>query len=451
MPPKGWLNDPNGLCFFQGKYHVFFQYAPEYPKMGMKCWGHYIGESLIDWNYAGIAIYPDQPYDKDGVYSGSALVEHEKMHLFYTANYKEEGNYDYIMAGRRADTVLLFSEDGIQFSPKQVVISTEEYPKSYTNHVRDPKVWKENQRYYMALGGRLKEDKGTVLLYESTNLKDWKWLNELTTKDAFGYMWECPDIFWLGNKRVLSFSPQGLKQQEFRFQNKDQSGYVFIEKGNIFDSKDKICFGEFQEWDMGFDFYAPQTFQEETGRRILIGWAGVGYHDYTHPSLEEEGWIHALTVPRELTVKENKIYQYPVEEINQLRKEQIICQVQNEVVTKQEILDMEIQTQQDKIEEFYGIIKKGLELRYKDNVFSMKFTKEGGYGRTQRKGWIEKLYSIRILIDTSLIEVYLNQGEMVFTTRIYSREKEIRIQCENAKIDGWSMRAMNVQEGKKDE
>lgn len=451
MPPKGWLNDPNGLCWFQGKYHVFFQYAPQYPQKGMKCWGHYIGESLIDWSYTGIAIFPDKPYDKDGVYSGSALVEQETMHLFYTANCKEEGDYDYITAGRRADTVYLFTQDGIHFSPKQVVISSEEYPKSYTNHIRDPKVWKENDRYYMALGGRLKEDKGTVLLYESTNLKEWKWLNELTTKDTFGYMWECPDIFQLGNRRVLSFSPQGLKAQEFRFQNKDQSGYVFIEKGNLFDSTAEIGFSDFQEWDLGFDFYAPQTFQEEQGRRILIGWAGVGYDDYTHPSLEEEGWIHALTVPRELTVKGNRIYQYPVAEIEQLRQEQVICQVQNEVVIKQEILDMEIETEQDKIEEFYGIIKKGLELHYKDNVFSMKFIGEGGYGRTQRKGRIEKLHSVRILADTSLIEVYLNQGEMVFTTRIYSDEKEIRIQCEKARMNGWSMRAMKIQEGKTDE
>ena len=79
MPPVGWLNDPNGLCWYKGKYHVFFQYAPFDVEGGLKFWGHYTSVDLVDWKYEGTALYPDSPYDCHGVYSGSALVEDEKM------------------------------------------------------------------------------------------------------------------------------------------------------------------------------------------------------------------------------------------------------------------------------------------------------------------------------------------------------------------------------------
>ena len=82
MPPVGWLNDPNGLCWYKGKYHVFFQYAPFDVEGGLKFWGHYTSVDLVDWKYEGTALYPDSPYDCHGVYSGSALVEDEvKSHI----------------------------------------------------------------------------------------------------------------------------------------------------------------------------------------------------------------------------------------------------------------------------------------------------------------------------------------------------------------------------------
>ena len=91
MPPVGWLNDPNGLCWFKGRYHIFFQYSPFEVQGGLKFWGHYSSENLVSWKYEGTALYPDSPYDCHGVYSGSAFVENEKMHLFYTGNVKLDG------------------------------------------------------------------------------------------------------------------------------------------------------------------------------------------------------------------------------------------------------------------------------------------------------------------------------------------------------------------------
>ena len=126
----------------------------------------------------------------------------------------------------------------------------------------------------MVLGGRQKGDHGAVLFYRSQDLKNWEFDRELTTEDAFGYMWECPDFFELSGEKILSVSPQGLTTEEDRFQNIYQSGYFILQDGD---------------------------------------------DDYTNPTASEEKWQHCLTVPREITVKNNMLYQWPVEEINTLR------------------------------------------------------------------------------------------------------------------------------------
>ncbi len=70
MPPVGWLNDPNGLCRYGGVYHAFFQYSPFNAEGGVKMWGHCTSEDMVEWKYEGVSMYPDQPFDCHGVYSG---------------------------------------------------------------------------------------------------------------------------------------------------------------------------------------------------------------------------------------------------------------------------------------------------------------------------------------------------------------------------------------------
>ena len=151
MPPVGWLNDPNGLCQFNGTYHAFFQYAPFCAEGGLKMWGHYTSSDMVEWSYDGVSLYPDQPFDCHGVYSGSAFVEDGKMYLYYTGNVKlEGGEFDYIHTGREANTILVVSEDGKHFgSKKQELMRNSDYPQDLTCHVRDPKVWKKDEIYYM--------------------------------------------------------------------------------------------------------------------------------------------------------------------------------------------------------------------------------------------------------------------------------------------------------------
>lgn len=437
MPPAGWLNDPNGLCYFKGKYHVFFQYSPFEVKGGLKFWGHYSSKDLVNWNYEGTALYPDSPMDCHGVYSGSALTKEDELHLFYTGNVKLDGDYDYINKGRLTSTLHVKSEDGVNFGIKEEVISSQDYPEEYTCHIRDPKVWEGQEKYHMVLGGRKKNDQGAVLFYSSEDLKNWNFDDQLTTEEPFGYMWECPDVFELDGQKILSVSPQGVKREKYRHQNIYLSGY-FVMKEN------QVKAEEFREWDMGFDFYAPQTFQDEKGRRILIGWMGMPDADNEYKNLTlEEGWQHCLTVPRELKYCDGKIYQYPVEELMNLRRwEKKLRDKDCEAETEGAFdLELEIKEGFSKV-----ILTDAFSLEWKDGLVTLTMDQEAGAGRGVRHARIERVREIRILADTSAVEIYINQGEAVFSSRFYGKERKhrLKIMAEEFKGGIWSLEKMKI-------
>lgn len=442
MPPIGWLNDPNGLCYFQGKYHVFFQYSPFEANGGLKFWGHYSSYDLLEWEYEGIALYPDTIYDCHGVYSGSAIEKDGNMHLFFTGNVKLDGEYDYINDGRESSTLHAVSEDGIHFETKEVAIHCAEYPEEYTCHIRDPKVWKEENCYKMILGGRKKNNQGTVLIYCSEDMENWEYERELTTKQPFGYMWECPDLFELSGQKILSVSPQGLERKTWKFQNVYQSGYFPLQDENPQEE-------QFREWDMGFDFYAPQTFTDGNGRRILIGWMGMPDADeeYGNKTIGE-GWQHCLTVPRELRIQDGQILQYPVKELESLRKERTLlhdekgeAEIRTEVNEGFDLLLEDIHM----IESSFKISLGGqMLLKYENGVAEIGFPGLTGAGRTVRKAKIDSFRNIRLLVDTSAAEIYLNDGEIVFSTRYYPDREDLQLKMQGGKFKGslWNLRRM---------
>ena len=142
-PRVGWLNDPNGLCFADGKYHVYFQFSPDSPKgAGRKCWGHFeSSDNAKNWDYTGIVIEPDIPEDRSGVYSGCAVVKDGIIYIFYTGNVKLPGDHDYVTSGREANQILVTTKDGRTVSSKKILLRNSDYPDYCSCHVRDPKVW----------------------------------------------------------------------------------------------------------------------------------------------------------------------------------------------------------------------------------------------------------------------------------------------------------------------
>ncbi len=464
MPPVGWMNDPNGLCFYKGLYHVFFQYAPSGPCAYERFWGHYTSPDCLHWKYEGIAIKSDCVWDRNGAFSGCAFTEDGMLELFYTGNVEEEGDYDYILAGRGANVIYLCSEDGIHFGEKKLLLTNKDYPEDYTCHVRDPKVWKEDNVYHMLLGGRKKDDTGAILHYISKDKKQWEFEGEVTSEGNFGFMWECPDTFMLGGQQVLMCCPQGVTREEFRYQNPHQAGYWIVA-----DNPAKLlCINEFHELDKGFDFYAPQTFPAPDGRRILYGWGGVSEMDkeYCNTPIIEEGWQHSLTVPRELKLVNDVIRQWPIKELETLRYD--VQELKDGVTTVDaDAFDLEIvyakdstfkgklhpeETDKKPVDECREAgktvqLSEDILLSWECGVFTLQFLNDSGYGRTVRKAQIAQLRNIRILKDVSMLEIYMNDGEYVFTTRHFPKETlrtVLNLQgCKSAKL--WKMKAMEVE------
>ena len=138
------------------------------------------------------------------------------MYVFYTGNVKQQGNYDYVNEGRQSGTVLAVSTDGIHFGSKELLMTNADYPEDVTKHVRDPKVWKQDNIYYMLQGARTKENKGVVLVFSSEDKRNWTYTGRLQSRQPFGYMWECPDLCEVDGNTVLFISPQGLEPDGFQ-------------------------------------------------------------------------------------------------------------------------------------------------------------------------------------------------------------------------------------------
>lgn len=416
-PKYGWINDPNGLCYFKGEYHVYYQYSPDSPTgSGKKCWGHWKSPDLINWRSMGIVLFPDTPDDKDGVYSGCGFVKGDTLYLFYTGNVKEDGDHDYITSGRGANVILVTTKNGQDMSAKKVLLRNSDYPEECSCHVRDPKVWEEDGRYHMVLGARTLQDKGCVLHYVSDDLENWSFFEKYTADDM-GYMWECPDEFSVDGHRFLSISPQGLAHEKFDNQNVYSSGYYCMENGVLAD---------FREWDKGFDFYAPQSFETPDGRRILLGWEGIGDIPYSNPTAEI-GWQHCLTLPRELTVSaKGKLLQNPVRELVLLRKNEA-------AVNSGDTLKIELPF--ELIAKASGDIRVRLEnvlqLVHQNGEFRLEFLSESASGgRDVRYADIPKIGDIRIIADKASVEVYINGGETVMSARMYPEDTEISLSAE---------------------
>ncbi|MGY3835868.1 sucrose-6-phosphate hydrolase [Bacillus atrophaeus] len=419
MPPVGLLNDPNGVIHWKGIYHMFFQWQPFHTGHGAKFWGHYSTTDLVNWVWEEIALAPSEWYDKNGCYSGSAVRKDGQLYLFYTGNVRDQdGN-------RETYQCLAVSDDGRTFEKKGVVARL---PEGYTAHFRDPKVWEHDGKWYMVIGAQTENLKGSAVLFTSDNLTEWTFLGPITgpgfngLKD-FGYMWECPDLFSLQGHDVLLVSPQGLYAEGIHFQNVNQSGY-FV--GRLDYDKPEMKHGGFTELDRGFDFYAHQTLEDERGRRIMFAWMGVpGQDETSHPTIENH-WIHCMTLPRLLTLSGEKLIQQPLPEMKAMRTNEQTIDVKlhqsNEAlpvedVERTEILIENIQT----LSGFEFDIRKAARFIFRkdEGLVTLKRVSFDGEKTEERHCHINRLHTLHMFIDASSLEIFINEGEEVFSARYF--------------------------------
>lgn len=427
MPKTGWLNDPNGLCQFHGTYHIYYQYTPFEPTGELKLWGHYTTKDFVSFADEGPVLFPDSEFDAHGVYSGSAFVKGDTIHYFYTGNLKyfDRDDYDYIHSGRGSNTIHVTSRDGYQFSEKELLMTTDDYPHDMSCHVRDPKIIQKGDDYYMVQGARDENSRGLILMFHSKDLTHWEYFDRIVPKEPFGYMWECPDLFELDGQMMLITCPQGVEPEGINYQNVHQCTAAKID----YDFKNKsyeICDNkEFQQLDRGFDFYAPQTFEDAQGRRILIGWMGIPDADYSNPTVEH-GWQHALTIPRELHIKDGRIIQKPIEEMKQMRKGELICSFSEKGRMQSNLKLYEAEIRFKECTDAVITLKKGIHLSFGGGMLTLDLGNFGA-GRTSRSVALDELKDLRIFADTTSLEIFVNGGEEVFTTRVYSSEGELSI------------------------
>ena len=418
MPTSGWVNDPNGLCQFKGIYHIYYQYSPFDVNGKLKLWGHITTEDFIKYQEHEPVLYPDFRYDQNGVYSGSAVVRNGKINYFYTGNVKYlDGDYDYIMTGREQNLIACSSEDGFNFSEKELIMTNTDFPSNLSLHVRDPKVYHKNGIDYMVIGARDDNSTGCILVLKGKDLKDWECHTVIYSDEKFGYMWECPDLFDLNGETVLITCPQGVPEEGYIYKNVHQNGY-FLVNGDL-ESKD-VNLSEFRLLDYGFDFYAPQSFEDESGRRILVGWMGIPDADYTNRTTEN-GWQHALTMPRELILKDGIIYQRPVEEIKALRGNMRTFAADEFKDLEVENLSFELCAEFEKCNGFKLNLRNDISLSFDKSKGLIELNMgESGCGRDARYAYCDEIRNIDVYSDTSAFEIFINDGEIVFTTRAYT-------------------------------
>lgn len=447
MPAVGLLNDPNGLIQYKGTYHVFFQWNPFGTVHGAKCWGHCTSQDLIYWQEHPPSLVPSEWYERDGCFSGSAVEVDGDMVLFYSGNVGHDNN---ILETYQCMAV---SHNGFIFEKKGPVVLL---PEGYTSHFRDPKVWKRDGVWYMVIGAQTFSQEGAVVLFASSDLKEWELKgtlagNRINGLIDFGYMWECPDFFELDGNDVLIVSPQGLEAKESFYHNVFQSGY-FVGKWNV--GTTEFPHGEFIELDRGFDFYAPQTFHDQLGRRIMLGWMGMTDEQETHQPTIEKGWVHALTIPREIELKNNRIIQKPVQELQKLREEngfQCRTSIEDETKTWPELAGTvseikacfhENQADTIKIE-----IRKNLSIVYIQHMKRLTLERKRFIdGKIEsRSCFLDKLEDLHIFLDTSSIELFVNGGEEVFTARFFAEATDVDVFITadgrvDATLEKWNLR-----------
>ena len=439
-PKKGWINDPNGLCFFGGKYHAFFQHYPFKAKWGPMHWGHCKTKDFVKWEQLPCALAPDTDYDGQGCFSGSA-VEHEGKHILMYTSVRELETEDGARVIRQTQSIAV--GDGLNYTKIQQnpVITADVLPEGSSSiDFRDPRIWKEGNTFYSCIGSRNADDSGQIALFSSGDTETWKWEGIIDRcNNRYGKMWECPDFYPMGDKYVLMFSPMGVGEHtsvylvgDFDYQTGRFSHYI---SGEV---------------DWGFDYYAPQSFLAPDGRRIIIGWANEWewmplWKDWG-PTYKE-GWCGFFNIPREVRMMENGTLQFlPVAETEILRQDPI-CQDMF-VVTEAETelkagdgvafeLKMKIDLEETDADMLELILRSGEGKKtvclfdFKNAQMSVDRNASDGWSRGVSRSTMflkgKKELDIHILSDQSSLEIFANEYQDNHANNIFAGNAQNRI------------------------
>ncbi|NVK82803.1 MAG: glycoside hydrolase family 32 protein [Cytophagia bacterium] len=460
-PKEAWMNDPNGMVYYDGEYHLFYQYYPDSTVWGPMHWGHAVSPDMVHWEHLPIALYPD---DLGYIFSGSAIVdwdntsglqdgEHPPMIAIFTHHEpkgaSEEGNITY-----QYQSIAYSNDKGrtwTKYEGNPVV------PNPGIKDFRDPKVsWHEaTQQWVMIFAAA-----DRVRIYNSPNLIDWEYQSEFgADMGGHGGVWECPDLFELPVEgtdeskwvMLLSINPGGP--------NGGSATQYFV---GDFDGKTFIPSQKDTLWiDYGRDNYAGVTWSDipkEDGRRLFLGW--MSNWDYAQV-VPTKKWRSAMTIPRSLHLTksaETGVYSLasrPVKELESIEEEDngiiflgpvdgldagfteslIDYEDGNETISIPFRTEITIGLSDETTNNFKITFDntetlEELVLRFEDGVLSADRSKSGltnfanNFAKQETRVPIQELLAreelkLELFIDSSSIEVFLNDGAVVMTQIIF--------------------------------
>ena len=417
-PATGLLNDPNGLIKFKDTFYFFHQWNRFSTDHSYKEWGMFTSNDMVHWSSHGSAIIPDRDIDKNGVYSGSAVEYNEKMYLYYTGNVKKEMR-------RKSYQCISISEDGRTFIKQANAIET---PEEYTENFRDPKVWKGTENWWMIVGAQTKELRGAVALFSSENLLEWNYENILYDV-GLDNMCECPDLISINEDiDILLCCPQKITEAGSTTQVSSYSAFLagkFNEDTQSFHTDMDL-----ELMDQGFDFYAPQTFMDNQGRRIVVAWMSrmTDEEELLCPTNKLFNYLHCLTLPRVLTWEDNMLKQKPITELKKLRK-------------KKEQYDLpentfELESGHFEIHLIRTHTHSDFDIQLRNKAITINYNSKNQVLFVERENWVshkreykskqvKQLKSLQLYSDNSTIEIFINDGESVFSMRYFTQEANL--------------------------
>ena len=452
-PEEKWMNDPNGMVYYDGEYHLFYQYYPDSTVWGPMHWGHAISTDLVHWEHLPIALYPDE---LGLIFSGSAVIdwnnssglqegEHPPMIAIFT---------QHLMAGEK-DGKDDFQVQSIAYSNDKgrnwkMYDGNPVIPNPNIRDFRDPKVFwhKASQQWVMifAAGDR-------VRLYNSPNLIDWTYQSEFGAElGAHGGVWECPDLFQLKTETgeshwvmLVSINPGGP--------NGGSATQYFI---GDFDGKRFSTSQKEVKWlDYGRDNYAGVTWSdvpEDDGRRLFIGW--MSNWDYARDT-PTENWRSAMTLPRSLALKKIEedyvLTNTPLKNLNLLAKSVLsrgpkVEPLQKEILYQDGLQqskisfstlsgEFNIKLQNEEGEFVELTMDKTNNAFLLDRMNSGKVDFQSEFGNKKHYMPIDYLgdtpVEITIMVDWSSIEVFLNNGLYTMTQQIFPTTPYNQLVMEN--------------------
>ncbi len=408
-------------------------------------WGHVTSSDFLTWKELPIALAPQTPgADEKGCFSGTAFEEDGKHIIAYTGVTQIEGKdiQNQCIAIGNGSTYTKLKENP--------VITESNIPFSYNReHFRDPKIWKKDDLYYMACVIKQIDDKGALILFSSSDLKSWTYNGMLdSSKDGLSNMWECPDLFTLNDRDIFVLSPQEMKDDfERGFHNGNNSLYItgILDYKNcrfIRDSRPENNYTAAQI-DYGIDFYAPETTLLPDGRRIMIGWMQA-WESYITPL--DSSWSGMMTLPRELSLKNNRLYQQPVRELLQWRKDKIERSVPvDKRFSYAENLERHFELQfrvcdgggglieiiLGNIESEYVSVVLDLENRTISFDRSRSLTPGDISSRKAKLTFGDSSFNVQIIADTFSMEVFLNDGIQTFTNSFFMQQEKSNLIIKN--------------------